>query len=119
MSEGENKRFDLKHGLEIFDNNKELLQDILLTFLEKIPEDLENLESGFSNGDIEEVERFAHRMKGSAGMVGAMKFMAISKKIEFSTKEGTLDGAGKMVQDLKEEFSLFKTELELFDWEKV
>jgi HPt (histidine-containing phosphotransfer) domain-containing protein len=119
MGDEEHKCFDLEHGMRIFDSNKEMLEEILISFIEKIPEDLQAIEKALSEESAEEVERYSHRMKGAASMVGAMRFMDQAHKLELISKDGVLDDANLMIQNLKKEFSLLKSELEKFEWEKV
>ncbi len=119
MNDESHERFDIDHALQIFGGRKEMLRSILSSFLEHIPNELVALAAAVSSEMIEDVERYAHKMQGAAGMVGAMKFRVKANQLELVAKRGELDGAESMTQDLNKEFSKFKTELDNFDWEKV
>ena len=54
------------------DGDPELLVDLIRMFLEDAPQKLAAIESAFAGGDLEQVERAAHSLKGSSGNLGAI-----------------------------------------------
>ncbi len=119
MNDNNPKRFDIDHGMQIFGGEKDMLALIMDSFLDKIPEDLDALVQAVEQASVEDVERYAHRMAGAAGMVGAMRFMSLLRELEMSAKAGGLEEAESMLRGIKDEFSFFQSELKDFDWEGV
>jgi HPt (histidine-containing phosphotransfer) domain-containing protein len=118
MNSEEQKIFDLEHGMMIFGNDKEMLGLIIKDFIQNVPADLDALEAAVGNMLVEETERYAHRLVGAAGMIGAMKLMDLARQMETDAKEGRLKRADLMIRTLKDEFVSFKCEIETQGFEK-
>ena len=74
-------------------------------FLEEVPPRIARLRNAWAAGNIEEVHRAAHSLKGSAGNIGAQP--AVSRCAASSTsmgKSGDLTGAAPLVDALGVEF---------------
>lgn len=64
-----------------------------------------------TGGDIEELCRMAHSLKGESGTVGLMRMFELCKKIEFSYREGEFEKAREMSNELPELFDRSRQEL--------
>ena len=76
-------------GLSLYDGDMEMFVDILSSFAESIPSELDKLrnvsESGLSAYAVD-----AHTIKGSASSIGAKDLTEKAKKLEFAAKDGDL-----------------------------
>ncbi len=53
-----------------------MLAEVLQLFLEEVPPRMDRLRNACAAGNIEEVHRAAHSLKGSAGNIGAQRLSA-------------------------------------------
>ena len=63
------------------------LQATIAKFVQRLAERLEELEASFEAGDLEELARLAHWLKGAAGTVGFDAFTAPAAELEVLVKE--------------------------------
>lgn len=62
-------------------DNIELVNEILLLFIDTIPEQMDILKSALEKKDSELVQQTAHSLKGSAGNISAEKLAKDSSEI--------------------------------------
>jgi signal transduction histidine kinase/response regulator RpfG family c-di-GMP phosphodiesterase len=67
-----------------------IVPKLIETFRRLTPERLAQLRDAFHRGDIDEVERVAHQLKGSAGQLGARRLAFVSGRIEEAALAGDL-----------------------------
>lgn len=94
----------------------ELLKELLDFFVEIAPQQLDDLEAAIAAADMAAVEMQAHGMKGGAANVGAVGMTAPARRLEFLAKEGGLDGAAALLNELRTEFAKLQTVLPRIDW---
>ncbi|HYE87818.1 MAG TPA: Hpt domain-containing protein [Vicinamibacterales bacterium] len=82
----------------------DVLHDVLRMFLQEVPARMERLRNAMAAGNIEEVHRSAHSLKGSAGNIGAHALYSAFKALDEKSKSGNLDGAEALVEELRIEF---------------
>jgi two-component system sensor histidine kinase/response regulator len=87
----------------------DVLAEVLKMFLAEVPRRLDRLRIAYAAGDIEEVHRCAHSLKGSAGNIGARGLYATCKQLDDKAKAGDHPGAGPFVDALTVEFSKVET----------
>lgn len=61
---------DLRYLNEISGGNEEFMKQIIEIFLEDTPQMLENIKNGLSNGDLDKVKFFSHKLVSQLPMVG-------------------------------------------------
>jgi HPt (histidine-containing phosphotransfer) domain-containing protein len=71
-------------------------------FIQKTPEVVEVLKSGFCNGECSVVERAAHYLKGMGKNLGAVAFVHVCAKIEYEASRKGLSGLEMDIQRLLE-----------------
>jgi HPt (histidine-containing phosphotransfer) domain-containing protein len=74
---------------------------IITLFLSETDERLESLRAATENADPQALERAAHALKGIAGTVGATEISELSTRLEQLGREGRVDGAAELVNDLQ------------------
>jgi HPt (histidine-containing phosphotransfer) domain-containing protein len=106
-------QFDEKGALERVDNDRELLAEVVGSFLETIDEDLDDLDRQLAAGDAAMARRVAHRIKGAFGAVGAGILSARAFAIE-SSREGSCDQLVPLARDVRALTDVLRTELNGF-----
>ena len=89
----------------------DVLAEVLQMFLREVPPRIEFLRNAWTAGDIEEVHRMAHSLKGSAGNIGALRLFAVCRQLD--DREHPADPAvmAALVRGLDVEFDKVKEEI--------
>ncbi len=117
MNQEQPKTFDFRHGVEIFENDADLLREIVELFLKETPAELEALESAAEGGAIEDIITISHRLAGSSAMIGALRLSGLARALEMKAKEEDITEAGDDALRIKEEFENFRGAAGSFDWD--
>jgi HPt (histidine-containing phosphotransfer) domain-containing protein len=80
-----------------------VVESVLDAFLEQVPTDTNEMETGLANGDLLTVSKAAHRLKGTAGVLGASKLHPLCAALELAGKQGNANEAAKIYSELKSE----------------
>jgi len=80
-----------------------LLGDMILLFLEAVPQRLASARAGLTRGDLHVAEHELHAIKSSAAQLGALRMHRLSQEGEFLAKAGTLDGLAGILAELDAE----------------
>ena len=76
-------------GLSLYDGDAEMFIDIMLSFAENIPDELDKMRE-VSEDNLRDYAINAHTVKGSAASIGAQNLTEFARKMEFSAKDGDL-----------------------------
>lgn len=79
--------WDKAAALTRFGGSMNLLQKIALVFIDDTPIQLENLKKAVKEKKLDNIQLYAHSIKGSAGNLGATKLQELCKIIELDTKK--------------------------------
>ena len=90
----------------------DVLKEVLTLFLSEFPPRLEKLRNAQAAGNIQEVQRAAHSMKGSAGNIGARALFDACKEIEEASKAGEVSRVNGQLDALAAEFGKVKNEID-------
>jgi PAS domain S-box-containing protein len=93
--------FDRAVLLEALDGDEDLLRTLAGLFLEDAPFIRAALNDAVARADAKELERTAHRLKGSAGVFQAADLAAAAAVLEVMGGSGDLDGASRVVRELE------------------
>lgn len=74
------------------------------TFVDRIPEVLDELRRTAAEGDSEEMSRLAHKVKGEAATLGAKRLSLEAKGIEHAARDDELEDPEGAVEDLIETY---------------
>ncbi len=89
---------------------KEIMEDefqtLIDTFLADSTSKIELLEGAISAADPEELRKVAHSLKGSSSNICAAQLSELARQLEHLGKEGSVDGASEIYQQLKSEFAM-------------
>jgi CheY-like chemotaxis protein/HPt (histidine-containing phosphotransfer) domain-containing protein len=96
--------FNEKMLLDRLDGDKELFREILQTFLQDAPLQIEKLKQALEEGDLSQTEKQAHSLKGAAMNIGGIALQAVAFDLEVSGKNRDLNQARPLMQKLNKEF---------------
>ena len=89
--------------LEQCGGSKEVGSVVLDEFLVQVDADIKEMETFLANGDLIQVGKVGHRLKGTAGVLGASKLHSICFAIEIAGRDGDAETAKSTYSDLKAE----------------
>lgn len=88
---------DLARALHWVGGDRRLLRELVGVFVEEAPGRLAELRRAAAALDAPTVERVAHSLKGSAGLLGAASLRAVSAELEERALAKRVDGAADLV----------------------
>ena len=83
----------------------DVLTEVLQMFLQEVPPRIERLCNAWAAGNIEEMSRAAHSLKGSAGTIGAQRLFSVCSQLDDVGRAGALTKVAPLVDALGTEFS--------------
>ena len=110
---------NLAEAMTNLDGDTELLQEIMEIFLETAGGQFAVIQSGIESGDVKQVAVDAHGMKGGASNFCAKNFVRCALKLELKAKEGSLDGAQELLDDMQAAFQELQEVATVINWEEV
>jgi len=81
-------------------------------FLVDVPIHLSSLAAAIARGDADSVWQIAHRLRGSALELGAVRMAPLCAAIEHAARAGSLEHASAQAESLEREFAAARLELE-------
>jgi len=87
--------------------------EVALLFLIDVPVHLSALGAAIAAADCETVMQIAHRLRGSALEMGAVRMAPLCAAIEQAARAGSLEHAAAQAESLDREFAAATRELEL------
>ena len=96
---------DMKAAMSRFGGDKEFYGEMLLEFLNYVPEQLTSLQDAADAGEADKVQKYAHSIKGAAGNLSAQRIFSIALNIESKGHERQIAGISGLIGDLKSEMS--------------
>jgi HPt (histidine-containing phosphotransfer) domain-containing protein len=82
----------------------DVLAEVLRLFLQEAPPRIERLRNAWASGNIEELHRAAHSLKGSAGNIGARRLFEVCRQLDEQGRSDDRSGVARLVDDLGVEF---------------
>ncbi len=108
--------FDRVGLMERLMDDEDLAVRMVQGFSEDIPHQLEALRRHLECGEVADVERLAHRIRGAASNVGGEALRALAKEIEQSSRQGDLNAVAVRMPDLEGEFERLSEALKSESW---
>ena len=87
--------------------NIDLVQRILKTFQERIPEEMKTMEKALELQDTEQIARVAHRVKGTSASISADGIMRAAMAIEDVSREGRVADIPASIERLHDEWERY------------
>jgi two-component system sensor histidine kinase/response regulator len=80
------------------------LGEVIDAFLADAPELVATLRRSLDEQGSEELRRAAHTLKSNGATLGAAEFAELCRTLEQRAKEGELDGASELVNQIEQEY---------------
>lgn len=96
--------FDRAELLDRLMADEELVAEILDSFLAETPAQVAAVVDAFQRGDAVATERLAHRVKGAAANLSAVRLQRVAGAIEAACRASQLDAAARLVAQLDGEY---------------
>jgi len=90
---------------ELRDLMGEALDEVLQTFIDYLPGQIEELSRAVNHQDANGVFNLAHRMKSSSSSIGAFGLASVAEEIEMIGRTGSTEGAAELLERLKHLYS--------------
>ncbi len=81
------------------------LYDVLQTFIDYVPGQINELSKAVVNDDAESVFNLAHKMKSSSSSIGALGLARTAEQIELIGRAGSTEGTAELLEQLKGMYS--------------
>ena len=81
------------------------LNEVLQTFLDFVPDQINELSTAVFNNDADGVFNLAHKMKSSSSSIGALGLAHTAEQIELIGRAGSTEGAAELLEQLKGMYS--------------
>ena len=81
-----------------------LAREIVETFIEDVPGQINTLKRAAGDGDAELIGRTAHTISGAASNVGAAALYEASRRLEVAADARELDAVGSLLQRLESDY---------------
>jgi len=102
----------LDNLLNLIEGDRELLAELINSFLSNAPRLRENLDQSISNGDAAGLRMAAHSLKSNATDFGATRLADLCQKLEDLGKAGQFDGAAGYIHQIRAEYTQVQAALE-------
>ena len=106
------KVLDQESALHRVGGDREILASLIDIFFSEIGPMMDALGTAIKNKDHVQLERSAHRIKGSVSVFGAVAAMGTSLQLETIGRMGTVENASATFRILEQQISLMRPALE-------
>jgi PAS domain S-box-containing protein len=96
---------DMDSAMARFDNDAEFFKGMVQEFLTYVPDKIVALAEAANSGDAVKVQKLAHSIKGTAGMLSAEKLYSVALRIETKGRERNIQVLLPLIEILKTEVS--------------
>ena len=118
MEEKNKLSFDLDKALDIVDQDKEFLKELMEIFNSDYPQKLAAIYHAIKEKDFKTLNEIAHGLKGAAGNLFLTKVYELTLELEKRGKENKIEGAEEICKELEEELEQFREFISQPGWEE-
>ncbi|RLE33547.1 MAG: Hpt domain-containing protein [Acidobacteria bacterium] len=101
---------DTSAGLLSTGGDPELLNELVLLFIQMVPAQLATMKEAVATSDSTSMRREAHSLKGAAGALGAVKIRKLAEDIEVLADQGDVETAQPLVETIERLITQLKQE---------
>jgi two-component system sensor histidine kinase/response regulator len=94
---------NVKAALPRFGDDMSLFVELLGDFSERLPTDVQQLETAIKSGNATEVTQVAHKLKGASASFNAELLTSLAQQLEHAGKDNDLSNADNLFAQLKAE----------------
>jgi two-component system sensor histidine kinase/response regulator len=107
---------DLPAALSIVDGDQNLLVDLIVAFLEDYPKSVAELHDAITSADALRTGQLAHSLKGAIASFAAHAAYTLAHNLECRGRQGELEGASAVLQQLERELERIAVFVSEHDW---
>ena len=96
--------FNRQDCLERVGGDEELLEEMLQTFMEYTPGQLQRMRQAWEAGDVARMQGEAHSLKGAAGSISAGALKNVASELELAGQNCAREQAGLLLEAIIQEF---------------
>jgi len=82
---------DLTFLKQISDNDMDFIKDVLATFLDEMPKDMEALNTAIEHENFTDIGKIAHKTKSTLQTIGLLELKELALTIEQAIKKGSTE----------------------------
>ena len=109
----ENEVFDLNGLRERVQDNAELMGELVRIFVDDVPSRIKEMQSAFANDDWAALERAAHTLKGSAGVMSGKRLTAAARELEIAARSEHRDRVAGLLANVTTEWEILRKRIEI------
>ena len=94
------------------DGEPDIVTELIDLFLRDTPPRLAALKDAIREGDVQALSQNAHTLKGSSANLGATRLASLNAELHSQASDGSLEGAGRLLAQLDNEFERVRHLLE-------
>jgi HPt (histidine-containing phosphotransfer) domain-containing protein len=118
MGEKNRLSFDLDKALDIVDQDKEFLKELMEIFNSDYPKKVSAIYQAIKEKDFKTLNVIAHGLKGAAGNLFLTKIYELALELEKRGEENKIEGAEEIYKELEKELEKFKEFISQPGWEE-
>lgn len=107
-------QIDWADALESVGGRTQLLHDVLDAFLERVPELVEGIEQAINSGSPQELNRYAHELKGALVILRGPAASETAQKLENQASAGDLSASQETLEQLKPQLQDITAQIRAF-----
>ena len=88
------------------DYGKELLKQVIKTYLDNAGRLMQTLENAWNTGDLKAIQMTSHMLKSSSAQVGANDLAELFRNVENDARSQRYDASGQTLASIQDQFSL-------------
>lgn len=104
---------DRARMLDLIENLGDGLKDVIESYLEDAPRQIEQMRQASSRKDWRELQRVGHALKSSSGIFGAKRIAADCRTLEVAAQNNPVDH-GALINEISEDFEKLRLLLEAY-----
>ena len=105
---------NLPELLDRVEKDEDLLRELFALFQEDLPVSRAALQTAADSGDLGEIERTAHRLKGMLANLSAKRTASLAAEIESAARAGNAQKIPELVSTFDSQISAFSAALDSF-----
>jgi HPt (histidine-containing phosphotransfer) domain-containing protein len=105
---------NLSAALDRVGGDEGLLRELAVIFADDYPRQLRLIEEAIATADWKTAERESHGVKGAVANFGAQEAVEAARALEFAAREGRYTELAPLLEQLREQLSRVRTELDRF-----
>ena len=103
-TEQQERLFDLSYLNQVFQGNREMINEIISLFLQQVPNYIRSMEEMVDKGELLALHPLAHKSKSSIAMLGLKRMEEIVLQIEHNSRHReNLEEIPKLVAKIRHE----------------